>query len=218
MQGRGRGRSLCTVLAATAGLLLVGCGPFEGLPERSPTSDPAAPVQDLATGRWFSPEAVTEESTGMQERLPQVEVTSGIALEGQFTDPHDRVPIPAQDDYWWQAVVVVGQEQVAQLIGEAHAAAASDGGGEEEPLTGPDADTANAPAGTRAEDSVVQGRVMGPLEEAAGTCPTDWILLHSTFTADESDTIRPVTADGLVIVMAAVCEGGDRIVVDARES
>ena len=75
----------------------------------------------------------------------------------------------------------------------------------------------NSPAGTRADDEVIRGVLVAPLEEEAGECGSDWILLGESFTADPGDTIRPVTSDGLVITMSAVCEGGDRIVVDARE-
>lgn len=112
---------------------------------------------------------------------------------------------------------MVGEEQVTELIGKASAAAASDGGGEGVVLTGEDTSTMNEPVGTRADDTVISGVLMDPLQSQAGQCPTDWILLGNTFTADETVGTRSVTADGLVITMAAVCEGGDRIVVDPLE-
>lgn len=112
---------------------------------------------------------------------------------------------------------MVGEEHVAELIDKASAAAASDGGGEGVVLTGEGTGTMNEPAGTRADDSVIRGVLMDRLQSQAGQCPTDWILLGNTFTADETYTNSPVTADRLVITTAAMCEGGDRIVVDTLE-
>lgn len=202
------------VLAAAGALVLTGCVTGIGTEQRQPTADPSDPVQDAVTHRWYTPAEVTEDPAAITAKLPQLQVTGGIYLDGRFTDPSDRVPVPAQDDYWWQAVIVVGEEQVAGLIDKAFAAAASDGGGEGVVLTGEGTGTMNEPAGTRADDSVIRGVLMDPLQSQAGQCPTDWILLGNTFTADETYTNSPVTADRLVITTAAMCEGGDRIVVD----
>lgn len=205
------------VLTAAGALVLTGCVTGIGTEQRQPTADPSDPVQDAVTHRWYTPAEVTEDPAAITAKLPQLQVTGGISLDGRFTDPYDRVPVPTPDDYWWQAVVVVGEEHVAEMIDRASAATASDGGGDGEVLTGEGTSTMNEPAGTRADDSVISGVLMGPLQEQVGQCPTDWILLGNTFTADETYTNSPVTADRLVITTAAVCEGGDRIVVDALE-
>lgn len=205
------------VILAVGLLALSGClpgiSPFRG----DGTADPDAPVQDPVNERWYVPSDVVDGTTMIHEQFPDLEVESGMSVAGQFTDPNDRVPLPAQDDYWRQSVMVVGTATVTGLIDEATAARASDGGGDTETLTGEGTEPTNAPAGTRAADEVISGTLVEPLEAEAGQCESDWILLGQTFTADPGDTIRPITADGLVITMAAVCEGGDRIVVDARQ-
>lgn len=205
------------MLAAAGVLVLTGCLLGSGTEQRQPTADPSDPVQDAVTQRWYAPADLTEDPAVITAKLPQLQVTGGISLDGSITDPDSRIPIPAPDDYWWQAVIVVREEQVTELIDRASAAAASDGGGEGVVLTGEDTSTMNQPAGTRADDSVIRGVLMDPLQSQAGQCPTDWILLGNTFTTDETYTSMPVAADGLVITMAAVCEGGDRIVVDTLE-
>lgn len=224
MRSRGRGwtRSGSARVVATAAvvLALTACLP-QGFPgQRQPSADPSAPVQDPVTERWYTPSDLVDGTEMIHEQFPDLEVQSGKSIAGRFTDPHDRMPIPAQDDYWRQSVIVVGTETVTELVAAAQAAAASDAGGgeaEAEPLTGEGTHPMNSPAGTRADDEVIRGVLVAPLEEEAGECGSDWILLGESFTADPGDTIRPVTSDGLVITMSAVCEGGDRIVVDARE-
>lgn len=59
---------------------------------------------------------------------------------------------------------MVGEEHVAEMIDRASAAAASDGGGEGVVLTGEGTGTMNQLAGTRADDSVIRGVLMDPLQ------------------------------------------------------
>lgn len=194
-------------------LALSGCVPMLGTPSRTPSAGPEDPVQDQVTQRWYAPIDVTEDPTAIQAQFPQLDEISGISVDGRITDPYERVPIPVPDDYWWQAVIVIGTDQVAELSAAA-AAAGSSYGVDEEVLTGEGTSTMNEPAGTRADDSVIRGALMAPLEEQAGSCEGGWILLGDLFHAEDVPSPPARTADHLMITMAAVCEGGDRVVVD----
>ena len=204
-------------VAAMAGLVMLsGCLPGIGIGKGQRPPGPDDPVRDPVNERWYTPSDLIDGTEKIREQFPDLEVESGMSLAGTFTEPDDRELIPAQDDYWRQSVMVVGEEAVAELVAASRVAAASDGGGDD-PLAGEGTSPMNSPAGTRADDEVIRGVIVQHLEDEAGQCPDGWILLGMTLTADPTDTIRPVTADGLVITMAAVCEGGDRIVVDARD-
>lgn len=112
----------------------------------------------------------------------------GSWIEGRRTNPHDRVPIPAQDDNVWQTVAVVGPARTAELVAEQV--------------------TTDTGRGV-VSDAELRRELLAPLEGSAGMCPGGWAPVRAgtpeppSLTAEGSDWIS----------LTVACPGGDRVVV-----
>lgn len=198
-------------------MILSGCSLLDagaGAGGRGSSPDPETPVQDPVSERWYAPAEISQDPDGIAEHFPDLEVDTATWVDGQFTDPGERAPLPAPDDYWWQAVMEVGQETAAQLAADALAAVDESGAVDPEPLSGQES-AMNAATGTRADDSVLQTVLIDQLDAEAGSCPDGWILVHDLIAAEDGGSLR-ATAEGMVISAAAVCEGEGLLVVDTQ--
>src|SRR5699024_3872280 len=89
-------------LAASLALLVVlSCCRFGGTDRGEPEWE-----HDAEAERYYRPGLVLQGPELLEEHFPSLaEATPRALAEGRFTDPAERVPIPAPDDHWWQAVV-----------------------------------------------------------------------------------------------------------------
>ena len=191
------------VLAAAVLLSLTGClslGDGDGQREQE-TAD--LPIEDPDSGRFYFPEALPEaEATALlAEHLPVLPPAAALTVhDGQYTDPAERVPLPAQDDYWWQAVVELESAEVAELLEIMRSTGTSDGGGlyDEAPSTDEDLLTTIVP----------------PLEEHIDSCPAGWVDVTGAFT---EDGYPDRSAGGDLLQEARVCEGGTQLIIAATD-
>ena len=191
-------RSRPGVAVLIAALLLGGCTLAGGEERRS--SDPEW-LYDEEAERYVARDSVQELDGPVREHFPSVgEVGTVVFAEGRFTDPHERMPFPAQDDYWWQSVAELDPEQVDTLIAQTLATGASDVGGADAPETLPEAQ--------------VRALMVGPLEGEIEECDGDRIDVTPALT--ESGYANR-SAAGDLIELAVVCAGGTQLVSSARD-
>jgi hypothetical protein len=191
------------ILAAAALLSLTGClslGDGDGQREQETAG---LPVEDPDSGRFYFPDALPEaEATAvLAEHLPALPPAAALTVhDGQYTDPAERVPLPAQDDYWWQAVVELESAEVAELLEIMRSTGTSDGGGlyDEAPSTDDDLLTTIVP----------------PLEELIGSCPAGWVDVTGAFT---EDGYPDRSAGGDLLQEVRVCEGGTQLIIAATD-
>ncbi|WP_341854739.1 hypothetical protein [Brachybacterium sp. GPGPB12] len=120
--------------------------------------------------------------------------------EGRFTDPYERVPFPAQDDYWWQAVIELEPAQVDELVSATAAAGASDHGG------------AGAPEPV-SEDEVLDALVP-TLEGEVQDCPGGWVDVSPALAQEKGPDVSDA---GDLLELTAVCAGGSQPLTSARD-
>ena len=192
-------RSRPGVAVLIAALLLGGCT-LVGGGEEQRSSDPDW-LYDEEAERYVARDSVQDLDGPVREHFPSLgEVGTVVFVEGQFTDPHERFPFPAQDDYWWQSVTELEPEQVDTLIAQTLATGASDLGGADAPETLP--------------ESQVRALMVGPLESEIEDCDGDRIDVTPALT--ESGYANR-SAAGDMIELAVVCEGGTQLVSSARD-
>lgn len=188
-------RALTGALLAAA--LLGGCGPMGGDTDR----DEPEWVRDEPSERYFRPDLVVHSPELVEEHFPVLEGVGAVTIaEGRFTDPYERVPFPAQDDYWWQAVIELEPEQVDELLSGAAAAAASDhgGAGAPEPIT---------------EDEVLDALVP-TLEGEVQDCPGGWVDVSPALAQEKGPDVSDA---GDLLELTAVCAGGSQLLTSARD-
>ncbi|MFC7457287.1 hypothetical protein ACFQS2_08825 [Brachybacterium sp. GCM10030267] len=188
-------RAVALVLVTVS---LGGCGLFgEGGRGAAPTP---GWEHDESSDRYYVPGEVSHSTDLVDEHFPGLaEVTAVSVAEGRFTDPDERVPIPAPDDYWWQAVIELPPGEAARLVAETRAQQASDGG---------DYSTL---AQTMSEGELLA--VMVPaLEPEISPCPGDWISVHPAVIESSNTTVA-----GDLLEAAVVCEGGEQLLTSARD-
>lgn len=186
--------SWVAALICLSAAVLTSCGGLGGSPQEQ--GDQC--VHDEDSERWFLPGSLTGSSELVAEHLPTLQTSSGLTLiDGQFTDPHERVPLPAQDDYWWQAVVTLAPAEVEKLATTAQAVAASGSiGGVPE----------------RLDDGELRSAIVGSLEEEISPCPAEWLTVTPVLT-QPGYANRTAAGDGLEVL--AICPGGDQLIVSA---
>ena len=192
-------RSRPGVAVLIAALLLGGCT-LVGGGEEQRSSDPDW-LYDEEAERYVARDSVQDLDGPVREHFPSLgEVGTVVFVEGQFTDPHERFPFPAQDDYWWQSVTELEPEQVDTLIAQTLATGASDLGGADAPETLP--------------ESQVRALMVGPLESEIEDCDGDRIDVTPALT---EPGYASRSAAGDMIELAVVCEGGTQLVSSARD-
>ena len=192
-------RSRPGVAVLIAALLLGGCT-LVGGGEEQRSSDPDW-LYDEEAERYVARDSVQDLDGPVREHFPSLgEVGTVVFVEGQFTDPHERFPFPAQDDYWWQSVTELEPEQVDTLIAQTLATGASDLGGADAPETLP--------------ESQVRALMVGPLESEIEDCDGDRIDVTPALT---EPGYANRSAAGDMIELAVVCEGGTQLVSSARD-
>ncbi|MGP9538658.1 hypothetical protein ACT3SP_11645 [Brachybacterium sp. AOP43-C2-M15] len=156
---------------------------------------------DEDSDRYYRPGLVVQTPDLVHEHFPTLEDPGPVTIaDGQFTDPEGRELIPAQDDYWWQATVQLEPAQVEELLESAAASGASD-------LDGSDAPE------TVSEDELLA--VLVPtIEGELAPCEGDWISVEPALSRDDTSGI---TEAGDMLELAVVCEGGDQLVISARD-
>ncbi len=187
--------------AAVTALVLSGCGLLGG-DEREPGrgGDPEW-VLDEDSERYYRPDLVVHSTELIEEHFPVLEVpTSATIAEGRFTDPYERVPIPAPDDYWWQAVIELEPSQVDELLALAAASGASDLGGAGSP-------------GPVTEEHVL-AEVVPTLEGEVQDCEGGWIDVMPALAQSSGTNISDA---GDLLDLTVVCEGGTQLITSARD-
>jgi hypothetical protein len=186
-------RALSTAMTACAVLALAGCGAADrgGSPW----------TYDGESDRYHRAELISPSSDPVAEHFPTLTgVVDAEIVDGQFTDPDSRVPIPAQDDCWWQAVIELDPGQAQSLLESTRAAQASDGGSTSTPAT--------------VDDAELTGIMVAPLEQEITPCPTGWIPVEAAL-ARESGT--NISDGGDLLELTVVCEGGEQLIASARD-
>ena len=183
--------------AVLAALLLSGCGLLDGgAEERDPEW-----VLDEASERYFRPGLVMHSPELVEEHFPVLETMGAVTVaEGRFTDPYERVPFPAQDDYWWQAVIELEPAQVDELVSATAAAGASDHGG------------AGAPEPV-SEDEVLDA-LIPTLEGEVQDCPGGWVDVSPALAQEKGPDVSDA---GDLLELTAVCAGGSQLLTSARD-
>lgn len=188
-------RALTGALLAAA--LLGGCG----LGGADTDRDEPDWVRDEASERYYQPDLVGHSPELVEEHFPVLEGVGAVTIaEGRFTDPYERVPFPAQDDYWWQAAIELEPAQVDELVSATAAAGASDHGGADapEPVT---------------EDEVLDALVP-TLEGEVQDCPGGWVDVSPALAQEKG----PDGSDaGDLLELTAVCAGGSQLLTSARD-
>lgn len=158
-------------------------------------------MRDEASERYFRPDLVGHSPELVEEHFPVLEGVEAVTVaEGRFTDPYERVPIPAQDDYWWQAVIELEPAQVDELVSATAAAGASDHGGADapEPVT---------------EDEVLDALVP-TLEGEVQDCPGGWVDVSPALAQEKGPDVSDA---GDLLELTAVCAGGLQLLTSARD-
>lgn len=183
------------MLAVLTMLALAGCGLLG-------TSRGGAPewAEDPDSGRFYRPEIIMQSTEVLQEHFPALDGVQQAALtEGRFTDPGERVPIPAPDDHWWQAAVELDEQEVERLLA-AHDGEASDGGG--------------ATDAELLSDEEVFTTVVPTIEDQITACPEGWIEVGAALHPGGEGQR---TAAGDMIETAALCADTGQLVLSAHD-
>ena len=195
---RGPERARAAAAAALVAVLLGGCGVLVG-----GGSDRGEPewVHDADSKRYYRPGLVVQSTELVEEHLPVLDDPGSATIaEGRFTDPYERVPIPAPDDYWWQAVVELEPSQVQDLLSAAAVSGASDIGGAE--------------ASERVADEQVLAELVPSLEGELEDCAGGWVDVMPAL-AEESGT--NISDAGDLLDLTVVCKDGTQLVTSARD-
>lgn len=191
-----------TLGATCAVLLLAACGP-------ATREDRGAPevIHDEEAGGYYTEEYVTTDLSLLDGELAGVPVTAtGVLVEGQFTDPADRVPIPAPDDYWIHAAIDVDPAVAGDLVD-----AAVPVGGEGPVGEGDPADPVPV--------AEITPLLVDPVEQAMRDCPGGWFTVDPLTPPGEEDTDgKHHTTTGLRVSATFACRGGDQVLVAMHET
>lgn len=178
-------------------LVLAGCGLLGTGPEPEPEW-----AEDPDSGRFYRPGVVLPSLDLLQEHFPELAGVHGATLaEGRFTDPRERVPIPAPDDHWWQAAVPLEEGQIDHLLRPLEEPDASDGGGA---VTAPQTLT----------DQEVRAVLVPTIEAEVAPCPGGWLPVTEGLAPESSGNH---TAAGDMIELAALCEDTAELVIAAND-
>lgn len=194
---RGTGRARTAAAAALVAVLLGGCGVLGGGTDRG---EPEW-VRDPDSERYYRPGLVVQSTELVEEHFPVLEDPGPTTIaEGRFTDPSERVPIPAPDDHWWQAVIELEPPQVRELLDATAASGASDLGGAEapEPVT----------------EEQVLAELVPTLEGELEDCAGGWVDVMPAL-AQESGT--NISDAGDLLDLAVACTDGTQLVTSARD-
>jgi hypothetical protein len=182
--------------ALLAAAMLTGCGLVGGTDRRDPEW-----AHDEGSGRYYRPGLVMQSADLVEEHFPMLAEHGPVAaVDGRFTDPDERVPFPAQDDYWWQAAVRLEPDQVEALLAASAAAGASDLGGADEPRTVPAAE--------------VREVLVPTLEAGLEPCEEDWVPVMPALTRTGSSNVSEA---GDLLELTVLCEDAGVLVTSARD-
>lgn len=189
-----RARGIAATASVTVAVLaLAGCGLLGGSDRGGSEME-----YDEESGRYFHPELVTQSTALIDEHFPQITEVQDLTIsEGQFTDPDERVVIPAPDDYWWQAVIGLKAEEIDSLWRAGRAAQKSDGG------------TGSAPEVM--SDEELFAIIVPALEAVIPSCPSGWIPVGRVLAESE------ITEAGDMLEAAVLCEGGSHLIIAAHD-
>ena len=182
---------LRTMLVLALAALLPGCGAWPGGAPASPLDEETVTWQyDKASRRWYVPAGVMTQQETIHEALPTIEPTLGVWTEGRFSDPGERISLPAPDDYWIQLVVQLDPQARQSLIADS------------------------------ADDTVpaddVAAELVPTMDPAAGTCEDGWTDAIEALRTSDSSAPRLGTGD--TISLAAICPSTGVLVVSAVDS
>lgn len=203
---RGAGpRARQVMLAGVTVLVLAGCGLLGTAPERD-----SEWAKDPQSGKFFRPGVVLPSQDLLEEHFPELDgVQEATLTDGRFTDPDQRMPMPAPDDHWWQAAVSLAEEDAGRLANAA-AEGAADGAAEGEASDG----GGSSPSPGSLSDQEVREILVPTIEERISPCPSGWIDVGGAL-APGGDGHR--TAAGDMIQLAALCEGTAELVIAAND-
>lgn len=188
MHRRRAPRALCSALALL--VVLSGCG-FGGTGRSHPEWE-----HDADSGRYYRPGHVLQGPELLEEHYPALAEASPRALtEGRYTDPGERVPIPAPDDHWWQAVVQLSPEEAEALRSEA----ASEEGGD---------------ALEAVPESELLALLVPPLEGELEPCGSGWLSVGPALARHGSTDLSEA---GDLIELAALCPSSDQVVTSSTD-
>lgn len=194
-RGAGR-RTRQAMLAGVTVLVLAGCGLLGTASEREPEW-----AKDPDSGKFYRPGVVLPSQDLLEEHFPTLEgVQDATLADGRFTDPEERMPMPAPDDYWWQAAVSLGKEDAGRLADAATKTGASDGGGSLSPV--------------RLSDQEVREILVPTIEEQISPCSSGWIEMEGALA---HGGYEHRTAAGDMIQLAALCEDNAELVIAAND-
>lgn len=194
--GRRAGVLAAVVLTSAA---LTGCGLLGGGGRGEPGW-----VHDEDARRYYRPGVLLQSAELVDEHFPALGEPARVSLaEGRFTDPDERIPLPAPDDYWWQAVLELAPEDARELATASASAGASDAGG------APDSGGGTLEPVDEAE---VLALLVPSLEEELAACEGGWAsVLPALARGDGGD----ITVAGDLIEIAALCEDSGILVTSA---
>jgi hypothetical protein len=194
----GTERARAAAAAALVAVLLGGCGVLVG-----GGGDRGEPewVHDADSKRYYRPGLVVQSTELVEEHFPVLGTPGSVTVaEGRFTDPYERAPIPAPDDYWWQAVIELELSQVERLRGATADSGTSDIGGAEAPEP--------------VADEQVLAELVPSLEGELQDCAGGWVDVTPALT-EPGYADRSAAGDG--IELAVVCEGGTQLLTSAHD-
>lgn len=195
--GRGSRRAALAAPAVLMVLVLAGCSLLSTAPEREPEW-----AEDPDSGKFYRPGVVLPSQDLLEEHFPELEgVQEATLADGRFTDPNERVPIPAPDDYWWQAAASLEDEQVDQLLRALEEPDASDGGG-------------LAPEPPTHTDEEVRAIFVPTIEAEVSPCSDGWVAVGEVLGTED---YQHRTAGGDMIQLAALCADTAELVVAAND-
>lgn len=189
-------RAAAALGAAALVLTSSACG---GVTLRDPTEKVVEEkVGDPPTTVYYRAGSLDTTQAVVDARLPRLAGGEAHWVEGQFTDPGDRVPMPAQDDYWWQAVVRVSPAKAREFIRGTSPAQVPPESGTDGVLT----------------DAQVRAQIVRPLQGPAGTCNDHWRAV----TVGNPEKPEYTVQGGDYISVAAACEATGVVVVSTHDT
>lgn len=183
-------RAVAGLAAALGVLLLGGCALIPGGDRDEPDW-----VYDEESARYYRPDLVSQSTELVEEHFPTLgEVAPVTIADGRFTDPADRAPIPAPDDYWWQAVIELDAEQRDAMIARAEGTAG--------------ALTALEPVTPETIGAILIPTLDGEVED----CPGGWVDVQPGLAQSAN-----ISAAGDMLELTVVCVDGTQLVTSALD-
>ncbi|MGY5764095.1 hypothetical protein ACXET9_02695 [Brachybacterium sp. DNPG3] len=143
---------------------------------------------DEDSGRYYRTGLLELSSGTVREHFPSLTGLGTVTFaDGSFTEPGGREILPAQDDYWWQARVELDPAVVAALIEDSSS----------------DAETI--------PDETLRLALVPTLEQGLPACPDGWVSVADGLAEDTASSDHSAAGDAIEV--AAVCPGGDELVL-----